>query len=162
MAFADGASGAAEVSVSAEGGEAGEAGLAAAASERNAYPLRLALMDALQRVGAAIFEAGAREAALEHVSNPHHVIFNDLEADMAAEVDAGFAKDLAQALELMAADTPSAEIAPVFEAMQARLREAAADTAPLARLEVAMEPVRTSAAEYDLAVKDGSLEDLEE
>ena len=162
MAFADVAPGAAGVSVAAEGGEAGEAGLAVAASDRNAYPLRLALMDAHLRVGAAIYEAGAREAASEHVANPHHVFYDDLEADMAAEGDAGFAEALARAMEMMAADAPSAEIAQFFEAMRARLREAAADTPPLARLEVAMELLRTAAAEYDFAVKDGALEDLEE
>lgn len=162
MALAESASGAVEVSVVAEGGEAGEAGLASAASEQNAYPLRLALMDARLRVGAAIYEAGAREAALEHVANPHHVFFDDLESDMAAEGDAGFAEELARAMELMAADAPSAEIAPVFGAMRARLGEAAAGTPPLARLEVAMELLRTATAEYDFAVKDGALEDLEE
>ena len=161
IAFAQDVAMADRGAVAAEGGEAGEAGLAAA-EEENGYPLRLSLMAAHLRVAEAVYAAGDREAALAHVPNPHHVFFEDLELEMAGAGDAGFADELARTMDLMAADAPAAEIAPGFEKMQARLREAAARTPPLARLEIAMDLLRTAADEYGCAVKGGAVEDLVE
>ena len=162
MAFAQDVAMADRGAVAAEGGEAGEAGLVTAAEEDNGYPLRLSLMAAHLRVGEAVYAAGDREAALAHVPNPHHVFFEDLELEMAGSGDAGFADELARTMDLMAAGVPAAEIAPGFEKMQARLREAAARTPPLARLEIATDLLRTAADKYGSAVKCGVLEDLPE
>ncbi len=145
-----------------EGGEAGEAGLAAAAESEDGYLLQLALMAAHLRVGAAIDATGDRAAALEHVANPHHVFYEDLGAEMAAAGDAGFDAELAQALAMMGSGVPPEDVAPLFAVMQERLRAAAAEKSAGARLDVAMQLLRTAASEYDFAVKDGALEDLEE
>lgn len=152
----------ADAGAAGEGGEAGEAGLAAAAEAEDGYLLQLALMAAHLRVGAEIDAAGGRKAALEHVSNPHHVFYDDLEAEMAEAGDPGIAVDLAQALVMMERDAPAADVAPLFEVMQERLRLAAGGMPPAARLDVAMQLLRTAANEYDFAVTDGTLDDLEE
>jgi hypothetical protein len=156
----------------AEGGEGGEAGGKAAggdeapdfATDDVAYLTQLGLIEGKLWVGAETYRAGDPKAALPHVTDADHELYEPLEPALKARKVAAFDADLDALADAISGGKPATELDASYKRIDADLAAARGAVKPTSgtTLLVAAHLMHEAAEDYDNGVKDGRLVDAHE